>query len=75
MNDTSIAAQPLTEDDGPLSPWWLRAVVIAMARVSPRWRPDAPSLVFTGGIGENDAAVRAAILVASTGCVRAPSRA
>ena len=26
----SIAAQPVTEDDGPLSPWWLRAVVIVM---------------------------------------------
>jgi nitric oxide reductase subunit B len=26
----SDAAQPLTEDDGPLSPWWVRAVVIVM---------------------------------------------
>lgn len=26
----SIAAQPVTEDDGPLSPWWIRAVVIVM---------------------------------------------
>ena len=26
----SIAAQPLTEDDGPLSPWWMRAVLIVM---------------------------------------------
>lgn len=26
----SDAAQPLTEDDGPLSPWWLRAVLIVM---------------------------------------------
>jgi len=26
----SIAAQPLTEDDGPLSPWWLRTVLIVM---------------------------------------------
>jgi len=26
----SIAAQPLTEDDDPLSPWWLRAVAIVM---------------------------------------------
>ena len=26
----SIAAQPLTEDDGPLSPWWIRAVLIVM---------------------------------------------
>ena len=25
-----IAAQPVTEDDGPLSPWWIRAVVIVM---------------------------------------------
>jgi len=27
----SIAAQPLVEDDGPLSPWWLRSVLIVMA--------------------------------------------
>ncbi len=26
----SVAAQPVTEDDGPLSPWWIRAVVIVM---------------------------------------------
>lgn len=26
----SIAAQPVTEDDGPLSPWWIRGVVIVM---------------------------------------------
>ena len=26
----SIAAQPVAEDDGPLSPWWIRAVVIVM---------------------------------------------
>lgn len=26
----SIAAQPLTQDDGPLSPWWMRAVLIVM---------------------------------------------
>ena len=26
----SVAAQPVAEDDGPLSPWWLRAVVIVM---------------------------------------------
>ncbi|GJL61648.1 MAG: nitric oxide reductase [Nitrospirales bacterium] len=26
----SDAAHPLTEDDGPLSPWWLRAVLIVM---------------------------------------------
>ena len=26
----SIAAQPLTDDDGPLSPWWLRSVLIVM---------------------------------------------
>ncbi|GJL63204.1 MAG: nitric oxide reductase [Nitrospirales bacterium] len=26
----SNAAQPLTEDDGPLSPWWLRSVLIVM---------------------------------------------
>ena len=26
----SIVAHPVTEDDGPLSPWWLRAVVIVM---------------------------------------------
>lgn len=26
----SDAAQPLTEGDGPLSPWWLRAVLIVM---------------------------------------------
>lgn len=25
-----IAVQPVTEDDGPLSPWWIRAVVIVM---------------------------------------------
>jgi nitric oxide reductase subunit B len=27
----SVAVQPLTEDDGPLSPWWIRAIVIVMA--------------------------------------------
>ena len=27
----SVAAQPLTEDDGPLSPWWIRSVLIVMA--------------------------------------------
>lgn len=27
----SDAAQPLTEDDGPLSPWWIRSVLIVMA--------------------------------------------
>ena len=26
----SLAGQPLTEDDGPLSPWWLRTIVIVM---------------------------------------------
>ncbi len=26
----NVAAQPLAEDDGPLSPWWMRAVVIVM---------------------------------------------
>ena len=26
----NVAAQPLTEDDGPLSPWWIRAVLIVM---------------------------------------------
>ncbi len=26
----NVAAQPLAEDDGPLSPWWLRAIVIVM---------------------------------------------
>jgi nitric oxide reductase subunit B len=26
----SVAAQPVNEDDGPLSPWWIRAVVIVM---------------------------------------------
>jgi nitric oxide reductase subunit B len=26
----SVAAQPLTEDDDPLSPWWLRTVVVVM---------------------------------------------
>lgn len=26
----TIAAQPLTDDDGPLSPWWMRAVLIVM---------------------------------------------
>ena len=25
-----VAAQPVAEDDGPLSPWWLRAIVIVM---------------------------------------------
>ena len=25
-----VAAQPVAEDDGPLSPWWLRAVAIVM---------------------------------------------
>lgn len=27
----SVAAQPVTEDDGPLSPWWIRAILIVMA--------------------------------------------
>ncbi len=27
----SVAAQPLTEDDDPLSPWWIRAVLMVMA--------------------------------------------
>ena len=27
---TSLAAQPLTEDNGPLSPWWMRSVLIVM---------------------------------------------
>src|SRR5665213_1959560 len=26
----TIAAQPLAEDDGPLSPWWLRGAAIVM---------------------------------------------
>lgn len=26
----SVAAQPVNEDDGPLSPWWIRAVLIVM---------------------------------------------
>ncbi|HEY8857437.1 MAG TPA: cbb3-type cytochrome c oxidase subunit I [Rugosibacter sp.] len=26
----SDAAQPLTEDDGPLSPWWIRTIIIVM---------------------------------------------
>src|SRR6478735_5132836 len=26
----SVAAQPVNEDDGPLSPWWIRAVEIVM---------------------------------------------
>jgi len=26
----SVAAQPLTEDDGPLSPWWLRTIAVVM---------------------------------------------
>ncbi|PLY45387.1 nitric-oxide reductase large subunit [Janthinobacterium sp. ROICE36] len=26
----SDAAQPVTEDDGPLSPWWIRAILIVM---------------------------------------------
>ena len=26
----AMAAQPLTRDDGPLSPWWIRAMVIVM---------------------------------------------
>ena len=25
-----IAAQPVAEDDGPLSPWWLRTIAIVM---------------------------------------------
>ena len=28
-----VAAQPVAEDDGPLSPWWLRAVAIVMVLV------------------------------------------
>ena len=26
----TVAAQPLSEDDGPLSPWWLRGIAIVM---------------------------------------------
>jgi nitric oxide reductase subunit B len=26
----AVAGQPVSEDDGPLSPWWIRAVVIVM---------------------------------------------
>ncbi|MEP7153991.1 MAG: nitric-oxide reductase large subunit, partial [Nitrospira sp.] len=26
----SVAAQPAIEDEGPLSPWWIRAVIIVM---------------------------------------------
>lgn len=26
----SVAAQPVAEDDGPLSPWWIRGVLIVM---------------------------------------------
>ncbi len=26
----SVAAQPLTEDEGPLSPWWMRSVALVM---------------------------------------------
>jgi nitric oxide reductase subunit B len=26
----NVAAQPVTEDDGPLSPWWIRAMLIVM---------------------------------------------
>ena len=26
----SVAAQPVTEADGPLSPWWVRGVLIVM---------------------------------------------
>ena len=26
----TVAAQPLADDDGPLSPWWMRAVLIVM---------------------------------------------
>jgi nitric oxide reductase subunit B len=26
----SIAAQPITDDDGPLSPWWIRTIVLVM---------------------------------------------
>lgn len=27
----SVAAQPLVRDDGPLSPWWIRGILIVMA--------------------------------------------
>ncbi|MBA3695780.1 MAG: cbb3-type cytochrome c oxidase subunit I [Methylotenera sp.] len=26
----SLAAQPITQDDGPLSPWWIRSIIIVM---------------------------------------------
>ncbi|MEO8921777.1 MAG: hypothetical protein ABI330_02925 [Caldimonas sp.] len=26
----NVAAQPVSEDDGPLSPWWIRVMVIVM---------------------------------------------
>jgi nitric oxide reductase subunit B len=26
----NVAGQPVAEDDGPLSPWWIRAMVIVM---------------------------------------------
>ena len=33
LNDPAtkhVAAQPVAEDDGPLSPWWIRAMLIVM---------------------------------------------
>ena len=30
MGTMGLAAQPLTEDDGPLSPWWMRSMAIVM---------------------------------------------
>lgn len=27
----SVATQPLTDDDSPLSPWWIRGMLIVMA--------------------------------------------
>lgn len=27
----TVAAQPLSEDDSPLSPWWIRGILIVMA--------------------------------------------
>ena len=52
----TVAAQPLADDDGPLSPWWMRAVLIVMVlgfaglaavtMLSYRNAPPVPELVL-----------------------------
>ncbi len=54
----SVAAQPITNDDGPLSPWWIRSIIIVMilgfsglimvTTLSYRNAPPIPQVVIDG---------------------------